>query len=324
MNTIGDMPMPEDFRYRKIVNRGKPQHRKFDDFWMRHPTMDIGHRAKIFSPYDALKGFSDAVASKEVVYVDRIELNSEDEQELNERLGLLQVVFRVVFVDTCKEVVVLRVVGDHLQAVVAAIAEGSADDVAGVLLALAVQREHHFGMVGMRVTCAVLVDDDLLAGRQRFLHQAALVGPRTIEVAQPHVTAAYGQHGRRKGGQRDGLLLAVGHLGPGLNDILLEVGFILQFHREGIDGVFERNTGDEIPLVHDLALLVVVADERCRHVAVGMAYCQSGFSGSIQAVGGIGLHASVDRLLKVLQLLCTQSLAEIDVLRLLPFGDIKH
>ena len=89
MNTIGDMPMPEDFRYRKIMNRGKPKHRKFDDFWMRHPTMDIGHRAKIFSPYDALKGFSDAVASKEVVYVDRIELNSEDEQELNERLGLL-------------------------------------------------------------------------------------------------------------------------------------------------------------------------------------------------------------------------------------------
>lgn len=40
--------------------------------------MSLGKRAKIFSPFYALKGFTDAVEAKEALYVERTEL-SEDE-----------------------------------------------------------------------------------------------------------------------------------------------------------------------------------------------------------------------------------------------------
>ena len=68
---IGQMPMPPGFRYAKTAARGRPRHEKYDTFYMKHPAMNIGKRAKIFSPFDALKGFNDAVASKEIKYVER-------------------------------------------------------------------------------------------------------------------------------------------------------------------------------------------------------------------------------------------------------------
>ena len=63
--TLGDMAMPADFRYRAVFLRGKPQHEKTDAFSIRHPPMPAGHWAKIFSPFDALKGFQEALAAKE-------------------------------------------------------------------------------------------------------------------------------------------------------------------------------------------------------------------------------------------------------------------
>ena len=48
---------------------------------MKHPPIEISRRAKIFSPYDALKGFSDAVAAKDVRYIDRPVLPEEERQE---------------------------------------------------------------------------------------------------------------------------------------------------------------------------------------------------------------------------------------------------
>jgi len=63
MSRIGDIPMPADFRYRNILLRGRPKHEKTDSFRLRHPSMDIGKRAKIFAPFDALKGFDEAIAS---------------------------------------------------------------------------------------------------------------------------------------------------------------------------------------------------------------------------------------------------------------------
>lgn len=59
------MAMPADFRYRDVFLKGKPQHDRFDLFRIRHPSMDVGRRAKIFSPFDALKGFNEAIASKD-------------------------------------------------------------------------------------------------------------------------------------------------------------------------------------------------------------------------------------------------------------------
>lgn len=86
---IGDIPMPAGFRYREILLKGKPKHDKTDVFRIRHPSMDVGKRAKIFAPFDALKGFNEAVASKDVLYENKQELNEEDQAELNRRLDIL-------------------------------------------------------------------------------------------------------------------------------------------------------------------------------------------------------------------------------------------
>ncbi len=51
--------------------------------------MDVGHRAKIFAPFDALKGFSEAIGSKEVLYENQTELMPENAEELSGRLSIL-------------------------------------------------------------------------------------------------------------------------------------------------------------------------------------------------------------------------------------------
>ena len=64
MNPIGAMPMPDNFRYRTVYLKGKPQHDRFDAFRLRHPLMQRGRRAKIFAPFDALRGFSAAIMAE--------------------------------------------------------------------------------------------------------------------------------------------------------------------------------------------------------------------------------------------------------------------
>ena len=86
---IGDIPMPAGFRYREILLKGKPKQDKTAAFRIRHPSMDVGRRAKIFAPFDALRGFNEAVASKDVLYEHKRELNEEDQAELNRRLNIL-------------------------------------------------------------------------------------------------------------------------------------------------------------------------------------------------------------------------------------------
>ncbi len=84
------MTMPANWGYADVFLRGYPRHERFDSFRLRHPSMDKGRRAKIFSPFDALKGFSEAVAAKEVLYEFKRELSEEEKEELNRRLGVLQ------------------------------------------------------------------------------------------------------------------------------------------------------------------------------------------------------------------------------------------
>lgn len=62
---LGFMSMPEGFRYQEIVRRGKPRHPIDDSFWQRHPQMKPEKRAKIFSPFDALKGLREEMESVE-------------------------------------------------------------------------------------------------------------------------------------------------------------------------------------------------------------------------------------------------------------------
>lgn len=89
MYAIGVMPMPADFKYAEVLRKGKPQHERFDPFSIKHPKMDHGKRAKIFAPFDALRGFNFAISRKQIIYVDKPELSREDEAELNRRLDIL-------------------------------------------------------------------------------------------------------------------------------------------------------------------------------------------------------------------------------------------
>lgn len=61
-NMINSTDVPSSFRYRKVLEKGKPVHDKNDSFSIRHPAMDLSRRAKIFNPFDALKGFSDELS----------------------------------------------------------------------------------------------------------------------------------------------------------------------------------------------------------------------------------------------------------------------
>lgn len=57
--------VPDDFRYYAAYCKGRPQHDRFDPFVIRHPSMKCSRRAKIFSPFDALKGLRDALSEAE-------------------------------------------------------------------------------------------------------------------------------------------------------------------------------------------------------------------------------------------------------------------
>ena len=59
MSTVTSNSQSPSFRYQKVLEKGKPKHDKNDLFSIRHPAMELSQRAKIFSPFDALKGFND-------------------------------------------------------------------------------------------------------------------------------------------------------------------------------------------------------------------------------------------------------------------------
>ena len=81
--------IPPDFRYFETLSRGRPIHDPYDDFSLRHPSMPLGRRAKIFSPFDALKGFNEAIAAKDVRYVPRKHLSPEETEDLDRKVSLL-------------------------------------------------------------------------------------------------------------------------------------------------------------------------------------------------------------------------------------------
>lgn len=83
------MQIPCGFRYTKALLKGRPKHEMFDDFYIKHPFMDTGKRAKIFAPFDALAGFNELILSKEVHYVEKTELSEEQENDLNRKTDIL-------------------------------------------------------------------------------------------------------------------------------------------------------------------------------------------------------------------------------------------
>ncbi len=54
-----------DFKYARAYKKGHPVHSAGDSFSIKHPPMPLSKRAKIFSPFDALKGFGEELAKAE-------------------------------------------------------------------------------------------------------------------------------------------------------------------------------------------------------------------------------------------------------------------
>ena len=93
MDNPKNITIPKGFRYSEVLRRGKPVHEKFDSFSVKHPSMPLEKRAKIFSPFDALKGFKEAISSKDVIYEYRKTLSDEELRILDQKLCLLRLVY---------------------------------------------------------------------------------------------------------------------------------------------------------------------------------------------------------------------------------------
>ena len=65
---LGEMPVPPHFKYMDVYRHGKPQHDRFDSFRLRHPAMPLEQRAKIFAPFDALRGFDFAIRENQSAF----------------------------------------------------------------------------------------------------------------------------------------------------------------------------------------------------------------------------------------------------------------
>ena len=72
--------------YLRALSCGRPKHGRCDDFSLKHPRMLLSQRAKIFSPFAALKGFEEAIDEKVQVYVEKRELNDEEQKALETAL----------------------------------------------------------------------------------------------------------------------------------------------------------------------------------------------------------------------------------------------
>lgn len=68
--------------YQNIINQTRPVPSR--------PRMPRQNRAKIFAPYQALKGFSEAIHAKDTVFVPRLELAEYAQECLNRRLRQLR------------------------------------------------------------------------------------------------------------------------------------------------------------------------------------------------------------------------------------------
>ena len=74
--------------YASIAQQQRPQH-QWDDFSIKHPKMSRAGRAKIFMPYDALKGYKEAVREKERLFENKRQLSGEETEKINTRLACL-------------------------------------------------------------------------------------------------------------------------------------------------------------------------------------------------------------------------------------------
>lgn len=76
-------------QYLAALACGRPKHGGCDEFSLKHPPMQLSQRAKIFSPFAALKGFEESIDGKRRLYVEKRELNEEEQAALDAALRQL-------------------------------------------------------------------------------------------------------------------------------------------------------------------------------------------------------------------------------------------
>lgn len=76
-------------KYADIFLQPRPQHED-DWFGIRHPKMERGRRAKLFSAFDALDGYSASIARESLLYVPRRTLSEDQTAWIEERLHMLK------------------------------------------------------------------------------------------------------------------------------------------------------------------------------------------------------------------------------------------
>ena len=74
-------------KYNDIIHMEYPL--KSSDI-IKHPRMRVEDRAKIFAPFAALKGYEEAIATKQRIVVPRIELSEEAKDYLDLQLGKIE------------------------------------------------------------------------------------------------------------------------------------------------------------------------------------------------------------------------------------------
>lgn len=94
MPILGYMPMPADFPYLELMRQGRPRHDPLSDFGRKHPKMPCSRRAKLFAPFDALAGFDERIANKEMIYEGRRELSDTEREELDKNISLICQTFK--------------------------------------------------------------------------------------------------------------------------------------------------------------------------------------------------------------------------------------
>ncbi len=83
------MKKTAEWKYSEAYARGRPQHATYDEFSLRHPKMPLGQRAKIFAPFAALTGFEEAIEAKLERYVEKREMNEDEQEALDHTLAEL-------------------------------------------------------------------------------------------------------------------------------------------------------------------------------------------------------------------------------------------
>lgn len=90
---------------------------------------------------------------------------------------------------------IIRIVGHSLKLIVTPINESGTNDTTNILLSLTVEREHHLGMVCMRVPSTISIADYKLARSKQLVVHIAFACPRTRQMTHPNITPADRQHG---------------------------------------------------------------------------------------------------------------------------------